>query len=190
MTSKKYDFIGKVALITGSSSGIGAACALQFAKCGAKVAITGIEAEEVQQMVSQIKALTGEAPFSLVGNLTEDGFPEKLVNATVETYGQLDILINNAGRACAGDSFLNPDFMSKYDLQMDLNIKTVFRMIHLCVPHLSKTKGCIVNTASIASFSPALKSPLYCASKAAVSMITKSAALELGPLGIRVNSIK
>lgn len=116
MTSSKsiYNFSSKVVLITGSSSGnflkfytknncvvfkgIGAACAKLFAKHGAKVVICGFETDEVEQMVQQIKTITGEKPFSMAGNLTEDGFAEKLVKGTIDHYGRLDILLNNAGK--------------------------------------------------------------------------------------------
>ena len=189
MTSKKYDFTGKVVLITGSSSGIGAACAVQFAQCGAKVVVTGLEEEEVQQVSDRIEQITGEKPFSMSGNLAADGFTEALVKGTVGAYDRIDVLINNAGRVTTGDCFTNPDFLSDYEKIMDLNLKSVFKLIHHCVPHLEATKGCIINTSSVLGMVPARK-PLYCASKAAVNMLTKVAALELGDKGIRVNSVK
>ncbi|XP_017492899.1 PREDICTED: 3-oxoacyl-[acyl-carrier-protein] reductase FabG-like [Rhagoletis zephyria] len=156
--------------------------------CGAKVVICGFEADEVEQVAQQIKGITGEMPFTLTGNLTENGFAEKLVKNTVEHYGRIDVLVNNAGRACTGDSFLDKELMNQYSTLMDLNLKTVIKMIHLCVPHLEATKGNIVNVSSIAGFAP-LRMPLYSASKAAVNMITKVAAVELGEKGIRCNSV-
>src|SRR5690606_25272895 len=98
MTLKKYDFTGKVALITGSSSGIGAAVAIQFAQCGAKVVITGHVAADVDQMVAQIEKISNEKPLSLVGSLVDDAFAEKLVQETVARYNRIDVLVNNAGR--------------------------------------------------------------------------------------------
>lgn len=83
MTSKKYDFTGKVALLTGSSGGIGGAVALQFAQCGAQVVITGHLQGDVDAMVSKITQITGQAPLALVGDITQDSFAEKLVNETV-----------------------------------------------------------------------------------------------------------
>ncbi len=113
--------------------------------CGAKVVICGFEADEVEQVAQQIKGITGEMPFTLTGNLTENGFAENLVKNTVEHYGRIDVLVNNAGRACTGDSFLDKELMNQYSTLMDLNLKTVIKMIHLCVPHLEATKGNIVN---------------------------------------------
>ena len=211
MTSKKYDFSGKVALITGttysskpmtssslkllklflnvgSSGGIGGAVAIQFAKCHAKVVITGHLEADVEKMVTAVEAISGEKPLALVGDLTSDAFAARLVSETVAKYGRIDVLFNNAGRLCPGGSFLDPALLEQFDLLMSLNVRSLVKMTHLCVPHLQRSKGNIINTASIASYLPVVNT-VYSTSKAAVQMITKCAAVDLGPLGIRVNSV-
>lgn len=189
MSSKKYDFSGKVVLITGSSSGIGLACALQFAKCKANVIITGYEETEVQMAAEQIRSITNEMPLHIHGDLASSQFAEQLVSASIDRYGRLDVLVNNAGWVCSGDSFTNPDFMKIYDRIFDLNVRAVFKMIHLCVPFLERTKGSIINTSSVAGLAPIGKA-LYSASKAAVNMLSSCAAMDLGEKGIRVNAVK
>lgn len=186
---KKYDFSGKVVLITGSSTGIGAAAALQFVQNGAQVAITGHKQEDVELVCGKIRSITGQNPYSLVGSLTEEGFPERLVQGTLHHYGRLDVLVNNAGICAGGDSFLAPDLMKIYDRIMGLNVRSMFQMIQLCVPHLAQTKGNIVNTSSVAAMT-SNGWAVYSSSKAAVNMATKCAALDLGTKGIRVNSVK
>ncbi|KAJ6217187.1 hypothetical protein RDWZM_008344 [Blomia tropicalis] len=188
MSSKKYDFSGKVVLITGSSSGIGLACALQFAKCKANVIITGYEETEVQMAAEQIRSITNEMPLHIHGDLSSSQFAEQLVSASIDRYGRLDVLVNNAGWVCSGDSFTNPDFMKIYDRIFDLNVRAVFKMIHLCVPFLERTKGSIINTSSVAGLAPIGKA-LYSASKAAVNMLSSCAAMDLGEKGIRVNAV-
>lgn len=150
--------------------------------------ITGHLEADVQKMVAQIKAITGEVPLSLVGDLTDDAFAASLVSRTVAEYGRIDVLMNNAGRLCAGGSFNDEQLLEKYDLLMNLNVRSLVKMTHLCVPHLEKSKGNIINTASIASFLPAVNT-VYSTTKAAVNMLTKCAAVDLGGRGIRVNSV-
>ena len=187
----RFNFAKKVALITGSSSGIGAAAAKQFAESGAKVVITGHEQEGVERMVKKIEQISGEKPLSLVGDITDDLFAEHLVNETVSRYGQIDVLFNNAGSGCVDGTFNDPQLMDKYDLMMNLNVRSLVKMTHLCVPHLAKTKGNIVNNGSIAGFVPMkYANSMYGTSKAALKMITQSAARDLGSRGIRVNSVE
>src|SRR5699024_6091828 len=112
---------GKVALVTGSSGGIGGAISIQFAKHGAKVVITGHEAGDVAKMVDQIEKITGKRPLALVGDLAQDSFAEKLVRDTVAEYGRIDVLVNNAGRLCPDGTFNEPELMAKYDQLMALN---------------------------------------------------------------------
>ena len=92
MTSKKYDFSGKVALVTGSTSGIGKAVAVALAQCGADVVITGHLADEVTSTAAEIETITGRKPLALMGDLTDDHFAQKLINSTIEHHGRLEIL--------------------------------------------------------------------------------------------------
>lgn len=184
----KYDFTGKVVLITGSSSGIGAECARQFARCGAQVVITGYEAADVVSMVAEIEQITGTKPYHKTGNLTESGFAEALIDGTVKHYGRLDVLVNNAGSIRANDALSSPDFMATFEWIIELNLKSTVRMMHLAIDHLAQTKGVIVNTSSISAVTPN-QGVSYCSSKAAINMATQCAAKEFGPRGVRVNAV-
>ena len=153
MTSKKYDFDQKVALVTGSSSGIGAAAVLQFARCNARVVVNGLVAEDVESVSKQVEEITGTKPLSFTGDLTDEAFATEVVESTVKTYGQIDILVNNAGIAILGSKFGVPDLMDRYDKIMSINLRLPFLMTQLCLPYLESTKGCIVNTSSVAAYS-------------------------------------
>ncbi|XP_046916673.2 putative oxidoreductase MexAM1_META1p0182 [Dermatophagoides farinae] len=184
---KKYDFTGKVALITGSSSGIGAAIALQFAQYGAQVTITGRDAETLANVGKEIEEKCGHCPLQIIGDLIDQYLPEKLINETMTKFGRLDFLVNNAGIGTTAKSLENENFMTEFDKVFAINVRAPVQLIQLAVPHLEKTKGNIINISSIASLTAF--SLLYGSSKAALDMITKTSAQELGPKGIRVNSI-
>jgi len=187
-SNRKYNFDGLVALVTGSSSGIGEAIALQFAQYGARVTITGRDAAALERVASQIdKVSQGIKPLSIVGNLLDDTLPEKLINETLKHFGRLDILVNNAGGATPNGTFASEQLLEEYDNVMKLNVRSVVQLISLAVPHLEKTQGNIINISSVAAIKP--YQAVYSISKAALDMATRTAALELGPKGIRVNSI-
>lgn len=91
--------------------------------------------------VEQLKQITGTEPVHKIGDLLESDVAKQLVSETIATYGRIDVLVNNAGHCCVGDNFLNPDLMSEnYDKIMNLNVRLVMKMIHLCVPHLRVVK--------------------------------------------------
>ncbi|OTF76125.1 dehydrogenase/reductase SDR family member 2-like protein [Euroglyphus maynei] len=184
---KKYDFNGKVALITGSSSGIGAAIALQLAEYGARVTITGRDVETLRMVGKEIEEKSGNRPLQIIGDLIDPTLPVKLIEETVKEFGRLDFLVNNAGIATAAQSISSENFMDEFDKVFAINVRAAVQLIRLSVPYLEKTKGNIVNISSIASLST--YSLIYGSSKAALDMVTKTAAKELGPKGIRVNSI-
>ncbi|OTF77458.1 Enoyl-(Acyl carrier protein) reductase-like protein [Euroglyphus maynei] len=186
--NKKYDFDGKVALITGSSAGIGAAIAYQFAEYGANVVITGRNLEELTRIAQKIMKKTDREPLVIVGDLqTDQQLPSKLIDETVKKFGRLDILVNNAGTGIADDTFDNPDLIAEFDKMFELNVRVPLRLCRLAVEHLEKTHGNIINISSNASAEPILFT--YSMSKAALDMLTKGAAQDLGSKGIRVNSI-
>ncbi|GMR55579.1 hypothetical protein PMAYCL1PPCAC_25774, partial [Pristionchus mayeri] len=186
-------FSGKVVIITGSSNGIGRGTAVLFVKAGAKVTITGRKKEaleETQQLCLQAGAKADDI-LDLIGDIISETFNERLISATVEKFGKLDVLVNNAG----GSTF---DVMGKhildmhvgeFDKMLDLNVKPVLRLSQLAVPHLEKTKGAIVNVSSIAAFHQLAPMPYYSAAKSALDQITVQMAGSLIKKGIRVNSV-
>ncbi|GMS93958.1 hypothetical protein PENTCL1PPCAC_16133, partial [Pristionchus entomophagus] len=186
-------FSGKVVIVTGSSNGIGRGTAVLFAKQGAKVTITGRNAaalEETKKQCLQAGA-NAEGIFELIGDITSESFNGQLISATVEKFGKLDVLVNNAG---AGDieafSTKVEDMpVSGFDKMMEINVKPVIRLSQLAVPYLEKTKGAIVNVSSIAANLVVNPLAYYAASKSALDQITVQLAGSLIKRGIRVNSV-
>lgn len=178
-------FEEKIVLITGGSSGIGAAAARHLSKLGAKVAIVGRNEKRLNDVAEEIKNAGSPAPLAIVADVTKDA--ERIVDETIKHFGKLDVLVNNAG-VVAQDSVTSID-MSDFDRIFDTNVRSVIILTKLCVPHLAKTKGNIVNVSSIAGLKAVKNVLTYCMSKAALDQFTKCSALDLASKSIRVNSI-
>lgn len=178
-------FTEKVILITGASSGIGADCAKNLAKLGGKLALVGRDEQRLNNVADQIKAAGSPTPLIIVADVTVDS--ERIINETIQHFGQLNILINNA--AILTKNNIETIDLADYDRIMDTNVRSVIALTKLAVPHLEKTKGNILNVSSAAGLRPKANVLAYCISKSAISMFTKCTALELAPKGIRVNGI-
>ncbi|XP_026497513.2 uncharacterized oxidoreductase TM_0325-like [Vanessa tameamea] len=181
------DFTNKVVLITGASSGIGAATAIYFSKLSAKLALTGRKENNLKKIALYCEKAKGIKPLTIVADLTEDIDVEKLVKETIEHYGRLDVLVNNAGVLTTGG--IKDTNMEKYDRVMSTNMRAVYHLTMLCVPHLSASKGSIINVSSIVSSKANTIYLPYNISKAALDHFTRCVALELAPDGVRVNSV-
>lgn len=178
-------FAGKVALITGASSGIGAEAARHLAKLGAKVSLVGRNEKRLKDVAEQIVKAGSAAPVSIVADVTKDS--ERIIGQTVEKCGKLDVLVNNAGIFDI-DTVVDFD-VNKFDRLMNTNLRSVIILTNLAVPHLEKTKGNIVNVSSVAGLRGFDIYTSYCISKAGLNQFTKCAALALASKGIRVNAL-
>ncbi|CAG2110785.1 unnamed protein product, partial [Medioppia subpectinata] len=181
-----------VALITGSSSGIGSATALLLAKSGANVVITGRNADNVSKVCKE--CLKGLKALPVVADVTKEEDLDRLLDTTIKTFSKLDILVNNAGIGFYAP-ITDADYIPKLKAVFDTNLNSVIYLTHKSIQYLEKTKVNIINISSIAdiqSVSIIINSggiSPYHMSKAALDMFTKCIAVDLGPKGIRVNSV-
>ncbi len=179
-------FEGKVAIVTGAASGMGKAAAIRLASEGAKVVLGDINEEGNQATAAEIDAAGGIAT-AVTFNAMEEASCKALVATAVDTYGQLDVLANVAG--IAGFYRLDELTNDVFDRFMAINMTSVFTLCREAMPHLKKTKGNIVNFASLNSKTMTAYQTAYCASKAAVLAITKCIAQEFEADGVRANAI-
>uniref|UniRef100_A0A336MQF8 CSON004864 protein n=1 Tax=Culicoides sonorensis TaxID=179676 RepID=A0A336MQF8_CULSO len=180
------NFAGKVVLITGASSGIGASAAVQFSKLGASLSLIGRKLENLNKVAEEC-AKNGAQPYVIQGDITKETDNVKIIDETLKKYGKLDVLVNNAGIIETGT--IETTSMEQYDRVMNTNIRSIYHLSMLAVPHLIKTQGNIVNVSSvngIRSFPGVLA---YNLSKACVDQFTRCVALELAPKQVRVNCV-
>ena len=178
----------KVAIVTGAAHGMGEAEARLFAKEGAKVVVADVLGKEAEAVAADIRASGGNAIAATIDVTSE---PEwvALIAKTLASYGRIDILINNAG--ISGSSVGDPDGLEGWQRVIAVNQTSVFLGTKLAAEQMAKTGGgSIVNISSIMGFVGGPSGhPAYSASKGAVRIYTKSAAVRYGPLGVRVNSV-
>ncbi|XP_072934705.1 L-fucose dehydrogenase-like [Epargyreus clarus] len=178
-------FKNKVVLVTGGSSGIGAAIAIAFAKEGANVAIVG-------RNESKLAAVAQKCGNALVINadVSNDDDVTRIVQTTVDTFGQIDVLVNNAGISRPG-SITDGRLIQAYDEVIATNLRAPMKLTSLASPHLIKTKGNIINISAIGGqFAPSVPQLIpYCVSKAALNNFTLGSALEMSKHGVRVNAV-
>ena len=177
---------GKVVIVTGASSGIGRATALLFAKSGSHVIAVGRNEKELNALRDQAQNKKGSIKVNLA-DIRETTQVERLVNDTVQNFGQIDVLVNSAGIIMNGS--VETTSLDDWDKMFDINLRSVFFMMQKCVPHLEKTKGNIVSVSSVTGTRAFPNVLSYCVSKAGVDQLTRCAALELAPKGIRVNAV-
>ncbi|XP_002740878.1 3-oxoacyl-[acyl-carrier-protein] reductase FabG-like [Saccoglossus kowalevskii] len=182
---------GKVALVTGASSGIGAAIAAHFASLGCYLAIGGRDVTKMEAVSKECEknGLSKDKILCVPGDITIDEVCVNIVESTVKHFGHLDILVNNAGGGFYRET-IETVSMERFDHSFNLNVRALFHLSKLAVPHLIKTKGNIVNVSSMTSLSVFPGGLLcYSVAKSAVDHFTKFLAVELGSKQVRVNAI-
>ncbi|XP_075974686.1 3-oxoacyl-[acyl-carrier-protein] reductase FabG-like [Anticarsia gemmatalis] len=178
----------KVVIITGASSGIGAATAIKFVEEGAFVTIVGRNAEKLRDVTAKCAAV-GNKPLVISAELTNDEDLRRIIDSTIKHFGKLDVLVNNAGIVHYGD-ILSENAMSSFDKMIATNLRPAVYLTHLAAPYLIETKGNIVNVSSVTGKRVALPNCFaYNTSKAGLDHFTRSMASELAAKGVRVNSV-
>jgi NAD(P)-dependent dehydrogenase (short-subunit alcohol dehydrogenase family) len=180
-------FSGKVALVTGGTSGIGKTTAIEFARAGAKVVLTGRREKEGAHVVEEIKKLGGDAAF-IRADVAKDADVKTMVDFTLDKFGRLDIAFNNAGVEWKGP--LDQATEAEYRRVFDINVWGVLNSMRHEIPAMLKNGGgAIVNNSSVAGHVGLAEVSIYIASKHAVEGLTKSVALEFAKRNIRINAV-
>lgn len=181
-----FSLKNKTAIVTGASKGIGQSIAMLYAAAGANVVVSSRDQKAVDTIAEKIE----EAGYEATGvacNMGDIGSIGELVDTTLETYEQIDIVVNNAATNPVFGSILDTD-EAAFDQIMGVNVKGPFELIKLCVRHMS-SHGSIINISSVGGISPESGLGIYSVSKAALISLTKVMAKEFGKKGIRANVI-
>lgn len=183
-----FDLKGKVAIVTGSSKGIGKAIAKGLAQKGAQVVISSRSQEACDEVVGEF-ATEGLEAIGIACHIGKEEQRKNLIDATIEAFGRIDVLVNNAAINPVFGPIENVD-PEIFDKIMDVNVKAPWALSNLVLPHMQKNKkGSIINIASVEALTPGFGLGLYSTSKAALLMLTKNQAKEWGQHGINVNAI-
>lgn len=193
-TTKKFcDLKGKVAIVTGAAKGMGKAHALKLSGAGAKVVLTDVDLAGCQQVVEEIKKQRGDA-IAVKCDSSKKQEVDNVIKETLNKFKKIDILVNNAGIFPFEPFLQMPE--ANFEKVIDVNLKGYFLMAQAAAKEMQKNpanekgqKGSIINIASIAAIVGFAGLAHYCASKGGIIAMSKAVALELAPLGIRINNI-
>src|SRR5438874_663002 len=180
------DVANKVVFVTGATSGIGRATALRFADNHARIVAIGRNVAALRALEEDVSKRGAEL-MSEVADVTNETEMETAIARTIEHFGQLDVVINAAGHISSGT--IENTSLAAWDAMMSVNLRAVFHVMQLATPHLIKTKGNVVNISSVTGLRSFPGVLAYCVSKAGVDQLTRCAALELAPKGVRVNAV-
>jgi len=184
-----FDFAGKTVLITGASAGIGAGLAVEFAKCKANLVLNArnVKVLEATKKVCVENGIRDDQVALVVGDIIEDKIQQAIVDAAINNFGRIDVLVNNAGKT-ETIPIINLKIQD-FDEILNLNLRAPVGLALLALPHLMKTKGNVVNISSLSSIRPTPVRLSYSTSKAGLDMFTKTLAYNAAQYGIRVNSV-
>ncbi len=184
MNDKQFN--GKVAFVTGATSGIGQACAIAFAKAGAKVVCVGRKAEALQDVEQTIREIGGEV-LTINSDLARENEAQRVVEEAIQGFGGIDVLVNAAGHLSNGT--IENTSLEAWDEMMNVNVRAPFQLMQKALPSLIERRGNIVNVSSVTGLRAFPGVLAYCVSKAALDQLTRCSALELAAKGVRVNAV-
>ena len=184
MTDKQFG--GKVAFVTGATSGIGHACALAFARAGANVVCVGRNEDALADAARKIRE-AGAEPLTIQADLSLEQEAERAIALTVQTFGGVDVLVNAAGHISSGT--IENTSLQAWDDMMNVNVRAAFQLMQRAVPSLIERRGNIVNVSSVTGLRAFPGVLAYCVSKAALDQLTRCTSLELAAKGVRVNAV-
>jgi len=180
------EFNGKVAFVTGATSGIGHACAIAFANEGAKVVCVGRKPAALKTVEQEIRDIGAEV-LTVEADLSDIEQAERAVKRATEVFGGIDVLLNAAGHISTGT--IENTSLEAWDDMMNVNVRAAFQLMQKAVPSLIERRGNIVNVSSVTGLRSFPGVLAYCVSKAALDQLTRCAALELAGKGVRVNAV-
>jgi NAD(P)-dependent dehydrogenase (short-subunit alcohol dehydrogenase family) len=173
-------------IVTGASSGIGRAAALRFARAGASVLVVGRSEAALGEVAAAVEREGGRGA-ALAADVTHSDAPARIVDAALNHLGGLTTLVNAAG--IIGSGSLESTTDAQWDGMLDINTRAPFRLMRAAMPALTASKGSIVNVSSVTGLRSFPGVLAYCVSKSAIDQLTRCAALELAPKGVRVNAV-
>jgi NAD(P)-dependent dehydrogenase (short-subunit alcohol dehydrogenase family) len=175
---------GKIAIVTGAGSGIGRACAIMFAREGARVALVGRRRAPLEDVAAEI----GSAALVCPGNVSDKSDIERIVRETVAHFGGLNVLVNNAGKLVAGSAESHTE--EEWDATQNTNVRGVWLLSKAALPHMRESGGgSVINISSVLGLLGAKNRVAYAASKGAITLMSKAMALDHAHEQIRVNAI-
>jgi NAD(P)-dependent dehydrogenase (short-subunit alcohol dehydrogenase family) len=179
-------FKDKVVVVTGATSGIGRSSAEAFAREAASLVVVGRNESALADTVALVTRAGGRA-IACRADVTTDDAPQQIVDRAVSAFGGVDVLVNAAGVIATGTLEATTDEV--WDSMMAVNLRAPFRLMRAAAPHLRERKGSVVNVSSVNGLRSFPGVLAYCVSKAGVDHLTRCAAIEMAPLGVRVNAV-
>ena len=179
-------FRNKAVIVTGATSGIGRSAARAFGREGASLVLVGRNEAALASIAEDVQRAGGDARCC-VADVTTAEAPAEIIGRAVKEFGGVDVLVNAAGVIASGTLDVTTDEV--WDAMMSVNVRAPFRLMRAAAPHLVSRKGSVVNVSSVNGLRSFPGVLAYCVSKAGVDHLTRCAAIEMAPLGVRVNAV-